>query len=134
VNEKNDRISEHTSHKDVTDSEAWGSKGVVAGASGAARVCTDGILVGDLCGVLRVWLTIAWKRRSTLATSGRLPGPRLQHSSVSFQTAGTSPRCSQPGGFDGRPPFDTVTTTSTLTSSGNGTFPVNASTITIARE
>ena len=134
MNEKSDRISEHTRHKDVTDLETGGSRGVVAGASGAARVCTDGILIGDLCDALGVRLTIAWKRRRTLATSGRLPGPWLQHSSVSFQTAGTSPRCSQPGGFGGRPPFDTVTTTSTLTSSGNGIFPVNAPTITIARE
>jgi len=66
--------------------------------------------------------------------SGRLSGFRFQQSSVSFHTTGVSPRRSQPEGFCGRPPFDTTSTTCTLTESGNGTFPVNASTMTIARE
>ena len=77
---------------------------------------------------------MTWKRRRTLAISGRLSGFWFQQSSVSFQIAGTSPRRSQPGGLGGRPPFDTSSTTCTLTDSGNGTFPVNASTMTIAKE
>lgn len=68
---------------------------------------------------------MVWKRRRTLPISGRLSGLGFQHSSVSFQSAGTSPRTSPPGGFDGRSPFDIMITTCTLMALGNGIFPVN---------